>query len=352
MLVRNSLIASAALVSFALSPARCPGQVTASDHRIYVQHQPVSITGGNSSLRRRVRSPSWDTTLLVAPRIVNQLPGRTYRMRASRDIVAVSDERGNVLAFDRVGKQRWFRSLTDGRYVNGMAVRSDTVWLLDRAEPQFTLLTSGTAATSVRLSRAGTLAGFLPLASGDIVGCESGEVPPCTAFANNGRWDAQLPFIWQDIRKLNRLGRASVLASDPESDQWVYAFSMGDGWLAFKHADAMPFVGAFIEHHEFPDIIVDSTRGSITAKLGSFRTFVLDLAVSRGTMTVLFKSDDGHKYLDQYDLATGAYRGSLPADPQTTKISIIGDTYYLLLSSPLRLVGLRERAGRRKSAGP
>ena len=269
---------------------------------------------------------------------------RPKRIHANGKGIGLSDEAGGVAVFDTRGRVKWTARAGDIGYVADARLRGDSIWLLDRAANRLLTVPKPPGKPErIGLQRVGTLIQMVPLSGGRVIACQYEETPPCVVAGVSNPLPQPVSIPWPDYGRLHRLMRAATVGSDPRSDRWVFALSQGDGWLAFDGDKSMPYVGHFVEHHDFPDVIQDSSRAQVNSELARRRLFVLGATVADSFVTILFKSDDGKRYVDQYSYASGTYTRSMLADEHAIDVAAHGGVLYVLASSPVRVLVMRVR---------
>jgi hypothetical protein len=124
------------------------------------------------------------------------------------------------------------------------------------------------------------------------------------------------------------------------SSKWVFAFSSGDGWFLL---DSLGVVGGrrlYPEAVTFPTMVEEVARqGEVThtiRRLSEPRFAALSVAVTRDRVWMAFAGEGPQRgrLLEEYDLATGAYRRSLLL-PRPGRVFVWENRVLLYANDPL-----------------
>ncbi len=267
--------------------------VTNGGHHAVVLHPGVSVPHPAADQRRVAPAQRWDTTLFISPGALKPLSGPPRLLRASESSIVATDDHGGIASFDKRGKLRWSTVVKDATPVRDAAISGDSVWLLRRNDQlAYVVGPDGHVARTVQFRRTGELGLIAPLGSGAIIVCQIFELPPCLETDAAGAIRTPVALQWKDFGRLHPLMRSALLGSESRAGRWVFVLSQGDGWFAYDNATPMPFIGHFIEHAEFPDVISDTAGSQITSELARFNFMTLGVAVADSVVSVLFKSAD------------------------------------------------------------
>lgn len=330
-------------------PARVAGAQTAATpgHGVIVRHPGATLPRPATPQQRRFTKARWDTVIVVPAATLRAFLGKPEQIVATNRQLVIDDAGGRLVSFSLRGKLRWKLDRANEGQLAHIRLSGDTVWALSRGEPRVTVIAPDGTARTFALRGAGTVRATAPASGGGIVACQFAEAPPCDEVAPDGRVGKSIPIQWAGFSRLHPLMRASVIASDPASERWVYALSQGDGWFAYDGTRPQPYVGYFVEHDDYPDVVSDTSRFRSEDELARLRLFALALAVHDSTVSVLFLSSDDHRYIDEYDFRTGRYLRSMRLPQHAFGIAVSGRTYFILRAAPYEVIAVRERKGRR-----
>ena len=312
------------------------------NRNVYVVHPAVSVTGAEPGTRITAQWRADTLAVFDSARLEQLGVARPRRIHLAGEGIALTNDLGGIVVLDARGRRKWSKTTRDIGYVSDARMRGDSVWLLDRRSNSPVVVLPGSGQPQpMAVQRVGTLTSMVPLTRGRFVLCQYSEMPPCVYLSDPKALPEPIAIKWSDFGKLHRLMRTLSIGMDAKSDRWVMALSQGDGWFAFDANIPLPFVGHFIEHHEFPDIITDSTAARVTSELARHRLYVLGATVGDSLVSMLFKSDDGKRYIDQYRYSTGEYVRSILAPSDAVDVVASERVLYVLASSPLRIITLR-----------
>jgi hypothetical protein len=300
---------------------------------------------------RVIREVTWDTLL-----VVESLPEDTAffdvrRIAADAHGIRVLDGSGyRVALVDWEGRIRWHagrRGSGPGEFANPRALAVDgggTSWVLDVETHRI---------TGVDLD--GRLIAELPLFDLDFVPHEFGVDGPGDRFffarpdggirpvelRRDGRARSGPRIRFPGSRDAPGLALQGDIHSEPGSDRWVMALSMGDWLLRFQGLEVLDPLRPWVE--EVPlatvEVTVEGTPGSGTF---SRTQQVVDPvfaaqggAILGSRILVRFGGRTGyrHRLLEIYDLDDGTYRGSLLL-PSTGWVAAWDDRIVLGRNTP------------------
>jgi hypothetical protein len=293
----------------------------------------VPACGGAADLpdreERVIREVSWDTLLVVESGPDDSLLFDVRRVAADRHGIRVLDGSGyRVAMVDWEGRLRWYagrRGSGPGEFSNPRALAVDgegRSWVLDVEAHRIT-----------GVSTDGRIEAEVPLFELEFVPHEFAVDGPGERFffarpdegirpvevRRDGRVRSGPRVRFPGSRDAASLALQGDVRSEPGSERWVMALSMGDGLLRFRGLEVLGPLRPWVE--EVPlatvEVTVEGNPGS-----GNFsRTQrVVDPvfaaqsgAVLGSRVLVRFggRTEHRHRLLDIYDLDEGSYRGSL-----------------------------------------
>jgi hypothetical protein len=300
---------------------------------------------------RVIREVTWDTLL-----VVESLPEDTSffdvrRIAADSHGIRVLDGSGyRVALVDWEGRIHWYagrRGSGPGEFSNPRAVAVDgegTSWVLDVATHRI---------TGVDLR--GRLVAEVPLSGLDFVPHEfgidgsggrfffakpDGGIRP-VELRRDGSVRSGPRIRFPGSRDAPSLALQGDIHSEPGSDHWVLALSMGDWLLRFQGLEVLDPIRPWVE--EVPlatvEVTVEGTPGSgnfsRTQRVVDPVFAAQDGAVVGSRILIRFggRTGDRHRLLDIYDLDDGTYRGSLLL-PAAGWVAAWGDRIVLGRNTP------------------
>jgi hypothetical protein len=165
---------------------------------------------------------------------------------------------------------------------------------------------------------------------------------------------------WNGFADLHPLARQGVLANN-RTNNWIFAFSYGDGWFAFRGVAARDFVGRYVDYRPFPEVIIQKMGDQTDAGLSEFTPCTAcSVAMTDSSVFLLAGGSKRtmQRIVDEFSVANGAYRGSFELPAAAVSIAINNGVYYVITraaeGSPRRLLALRphSRAARAATSIP
>jgi hypothetical protein len=317
----------------------------------------VSLWGGRESspIEREIVSEQWDTlwTRVGGPR--DTLLMRPLWMAASDAGLHIYDGGANrLLAFDPYGRVRWtfgrkgpgpseFRGVRDIKVTPG-----GDILVLDPRNSRITRLTpDGRVRTQIPLRTAGHAEQMVALDRDRILLLTTSPTDPFVIIDQFGKVGNRFTLPWEGFDRLHPIARQGYLAG--ENGRWVFGFSMGNGWFAYEDTAAAPFVGQYVEHTEFPQMLRVEDGDGVLNKMAEYSACSgCSISLTDSMLYVHFGGYTPYHLavVDRYTVSSGQYQGSYLLPAQARAISISGNTIYALIENPYPTVlALRPRRG-------
>lgn len=284
--------------------------------------------------RRIWRRGGVDDTLLIRP----------LRMQGHEDGLYVLDlQAQRILSLDREGRLEWsfgspgegpgeFRRARDLR----MGAGGDRIYVHDPDNGRITVLDrSGELDRMISIRAAGRSETLVVVGDSAFVLITGAAEDPVAVLDVDGRVVHRGSLPWDGFSDLPHLARQGSAATD--GDRWVYGFLLGNGFFPFEGLDSLGYVGRYVEHTDFPPVVVRREGSRTTRRLE--RPPICSgcsLTLSDGTLYVLFggEGDDRRRLVDLYRWDDGRYLGSYRLPAPATAIHVHGDRIYLLTDLP------------------
>lgn len=303
---------------------------------------PVRRLGGRAFL-----AAQWDTLWVVESSLQDTLLQRPVTLAATDDGVYVLDPGGHrVLAFDLEGKLRWTYGRKGGgpdefNFPISLEAQGGEVYILDRGNARVTVLDrDGKVVRRTPIREESRVDGIVPLDGGRLVLVTSDAERPIVVVDPDGKPLSRSAMPWEGFASLHDIVRQGRVAND--GGAWAFAFSSGDGWVAFSGTEPTGVTGRFVEHVEFPEVKQEVHRSrdetALSTRLAGPPVFAAwSVSLSDSVLYVHFggRTPLQLRIIDAYDWANGAYLGSFELPEAVSKVSVRGDRFYLLRTSPL-----------------
>ncbi len=195
--------------------------------------------------------------------------------------------------------------------------------------------------------------GVAALSSGDFVLDTNRRADPWILVSADGQQDSvEVP--WSGFATMHFIQRYGNVAAS-EDDTWVFAFEAGNGWFTFQ-ADTPLEMFPYVEHTEFPEIIVNRSEAGINSRTTwrmtrrpAYSGYAMD--VWKDTMYVLPGGHTPHRLrvLDKYDVRSGRYLHSQTLPDVTDSFAVTGDRVFVLDKRELhpQVISLRLKGAER-----
>jgi len=303
--------------------------------------------------RRQFITQHWDTLWTVGGSEQDSLLLRPYLLSAAEGAVYVFDAAAKrVVAFGDDGKLRWTLGSngagpSEFRGARDLKASPEGIFVLDPRNNRIARLgADGTWRGAVPLTAAGHAEQMAPL---DGSGFVLLTMNPDSAFVevdSSGSVLRRFSLPWEGFSRLDALARQGYIAA--ENGQWVFGFSIGDGWFAYDRARPSGEPRAYVEHTEFPEVAKEQAPQGASTKLTEYNACsACSMSMDGNTLNVHFggyTGAPGKRYLDRFNVRSGKYLGSyvLPASAQVVEVE--GDRVYVLAEDPYPiLLALRPR---------
>lgn len=291
------------------------------------------------SARRAVRGDS-------APRFVVADNGRVYVFDEDSRSISALDAHGQ-LAWD-LSKDRP-KSKPLGRGIDIKLAPDGTLHVLDPENSRIVVVSrSGKIAREIPLAKSPRIAQIAFLDSGQIVLMPIlGE--RLTIIDGMGKVLREVSLPWPGFARLAPLARQGGVASNGKGD-WVFAFSLGDGWFSFHNTNALPFSGKYVEYRPFPAVDVLKYGNNVDSGLAEYSPCTgCSVALTNSSMYVLAGGSKSslQEVIDEFDLQSGLYVRSYQLPSRMIAIAVFGGVHYVITPGPNgRVIALRSRSAK------
>lgn len=308
----------------------------------------VPMWAHGTEQERRITVTKWDTVRAITGPTLDTLLKGSFLMAVDRNRYYVySSLRRQLIAIAPSGKVEWTSS--SGAFGNVRDMRlgsSGEVLLIDTDGHQIHVVSASGKATKIPLEQTTRLEKVVRLQNGKFLVYSPDAAEPFTVAGSSGQSEAHLPVPWKGYSDMLPLARQGTVVSDQSGRRWAFLFAFGDGWFGFDNTRPEAFLGRFIEHTDFPQIIIDSTRSRESMRLGKPTLTSIGGYINKDTMSVLFggRSENRRRLIDRYLLGTGEYVETylLPSAPDA--IAAQGANVVVFSTEPhAALVTLRPR---------
>lgn len=160
-----------------------------------------------------------------------------------------------------------------------------------------------------------------------------GKNSPVLQVDSLGHEPSEVPLAWPGYAQMNPLVRGGgLLQGDPASGRWLLALTDGNGWFGFRGARALPFVGKYVEHTEFPNLVVRKD-GRFLESTGHSAQGV---AIADSTVAFLFAGlgDSAYRLVDRYRFEDGRYLGTLLLPRPVNGLAVADGDYFVVFNNP------------------
>ena len=269
---------------------------------------------------------------------------RPLRMQGYEGGVLVLDAQAQrVVAFDRNGELEWtFGSAGEGpgefRRARDLRLGSsgDRIYVHDPELGRITVVdTAGRWIRGIPARSAGRSETLVPLGDSLFVLVSGAPEDPVEVLDPEGRIRLRTNLPWDGFEDLPRLSRQGTAATD--GNRWVYGFLLGNGFFGFEGLDPLPYSGRYVEHTDFPTIIVQRSGNRTTRTLAEPPICSgCSLTLNDGILYVLFGGggSDHARIIDLYRWRDGEYLGSYEIPVAARWIHAHGDRFYVLADVP------------------
>ena len=172
--------------------------------------------------------------------------------------------------------------------------------------------------------------GVAALSSGGVVLDTNRPADPWLLVSTGGQQDS-VAIPWSRFAEMHFLQRYGNVAAS-ENDTWVFAFEAGNGWFSFE-ADKPLGTYPFVEHTEFPEIIVNRSGNSTMWRMARRPAYsAYDVDIWQDTMYVLPGGHTPHRLrvLDKYEVSSGRYVYSQTLPNVADGVAVTGDRVFVL----------------------
>jgi len=298
---------------------------------------------------RQIEPASWDTLAFVEMAAEDTLLFSTNDMMASSRGLWVLDRIGSRVAhFDWDGELQWYAGRAGGgpgELLNPRTLAVDThdrVWVLDMGNHRITGFgPDGRMVEEVSLQNLDAVIHTMAVnASGDrFFGMTLGDRLQPVAVDLDGRVETGPRIRLRDAGAASSLAFQGYGRGAGLDDQWVYAFSTGDGLFRLDGVEVLGERVRYPEWVPFPETHVqrqeDGERVGTITRLAEPSFSAGDVVVADGRILVRFRGegDDAGRLVDIYDLASGDYLHSVRL-PRPARMTAWEDRMVLAWNDP------------------
>lgn len=304
-------------------------------------------------VQRQVLTAEWDTLLHLGGSADDTLLLLPLRMAATPTGVAVYDmATEQVSYFGLDGIRRWvFGRQGSGpdEFRRARDLKADgagRLFVLDPQNLRVTVLDSlGTVVRRVPLRSVGHAERLVILKDGRMIFLTLNPIHPLVVTDSTGEVLDRLAMPWAGYARLNSLQSQGMLGFQPGSDAWVFGFSYGNGWFAFRGTDP-GLTGRFIEHTPFPGMLTRTEGDARQERLSTPTLAAVGLSVLDSLVYVHFagRTRMANRAIDLYRLETGDYVGSYRLPRAAVSVAVAPDRIYIQAHDPYpELLALRPR---------
>lgn len=271
---------------------------------------------------------------------------------AARRVVALSAADGSVAwRYGRSGSgPDEFRGVRDLKVIRELGVA-----VLDARNNRITVLNArGGVRTRVPLDRVGHAEQMAPLAGGEFVLLTMAPDSPFVMVDTAGMVLRHAMLPWPGYARLDPLARQGFIAGDG-AQNWVFGFSMGDGWVRYDGTSPRSSLVRYIEHTEFPRVEHQEDGGQFSSRIAAYEACsACSASIRNSTFYVHFGGhEEPRRIVDLYDLGTGRYVESERLPVEATVVEGAGDRRYVLAANPFPvLLALKPAGGENPPPAP
>jgi hypothetical protein len=300
---------------------------------------PPGFAGGD----RRILDVHLDTAFVVLSALEDTiLTFPRHAARASDGTVYVTDRGTKVVAFDSLGTLLWSYG-RDGegpeefRNISGIHLHEDLLYLPDAHNNRIAVVsTAGEFQRYIFPAEPIMLSQMVRLQDGRIAALSLGRLDGAdiVILKENGSLSATERIPLDGHTRLPSLASQGRLAQD--GDQWVFAYSLADGWAMFDADSATGVVSRFIEYIAPPEV-VGGEESQRLARPGAVVCTACGLSLSDSIVYVLFggRTPENGAIMDLYDSADGGYLGSILLPDRAYGITVSDQRLVMLMHRPV-----------------
>jgi hypothetical protein len=327
-------------------------QLTSCDNsRRASERQPQLFEGVDGEASRSFISVGWDTiwsyggvddTVLQHPAEPRVLNDTLYVIdRVAQRVVAVDGNGRLAMVVGGVG-----RGPGEFRNVRDLQLSPDgRVYLNDPDNGRIAVLsTNGTVIQHIPTGAVPHAESMALLSNGHIALITVADSLPIRVVDHAGNVVGAFDMPWPPFATLSiisKQGRTAV-----SGDRWAYLFSQGNGWFAFADTTSVVSAGRYVEHADFPKVVVTGTSRSMLAPRPCT---ACSATVINDTLYVHFggQGPDALSVVDVYSVDLGKYSYSfrLPFKADAVAVGAMGAVYAVVQDPYPRIIALRPQKG-------
>ncbi len=265
-----------------------------------------------------------------------------HSVRAPDGTVYVTDRGNKVIAFDTMGVVRW----TFGRggegpeefeNINDLRLHEGLLYLPDAGNNRIAVVdTAGEFKRYINPAVSIVLSQIVRLEDGRIATFSFGgiEGDNIVILNDDGTLSATAAIPLPGYKDLPVLASQGRLAQD--GDQWVFGYSLSDGWAMFDGDSATGVVSRFIERIRTPEVVKTGSTEALVSP-GTTVCTACSLTMSDSIIYVLFggRTPENRAIVDLYDFADGGYLGSFLLPDRAYEISVSDGQLVMLMLRPV-----------------
>jgi hypothetical protein len=316
-----------------------------------VQVQPV-LWEADAQAQRRFVALQWDSLWSIGSENDTLLFGAGAWDAGPAGLYVYEYHDRKILAIGHDGVIRWSVGRPGGgpgEFRSGRDLKVDAegnILLNDPQNGRITIVdTTGRIRDHIQIADQPHAEVFAPLADGRIALVTAGGEAPVRFLSRQGRDVARADIPWKPFTQMSLVAKQGISVADGQ--RWGYLFSMGNGWFPYLGDRPDGYIGRFIEHSDFPDLVVSVGQDSRTLAMLRRQPCSACSASLRGdTLYVHFGglTADSYGIVDLYAWSSGSYLHSIRLPRKTARLAVWDDHFYTQDEMPYpRIVAWRSR---------
>lgn len=165
---------------------------------------------------------------------------------------------------------------------------------------------------------------------------DAGSEHPFAILSREQTADTSLVVPWPGFYLLKDMQRQVGIAAG-ENGRWALFFLLGNGWFAFDGTVPLAVRGRYVDHREFPELLVRRRGDRVQTTFKSFAPCTgCDAMLARDTLWVLAGGSNATKRerLDAFDVGSGKYLVSLRLPGPVRAFTFMHDTLIVAPDDP------------------
>lgn len=193
----------------------------------------------------------------------------------------------------------------------------------------------GSVLRRIPLNAVGHAEQMAPLAGGRVALVTENADSAVVVLDSAGSIEGRIAIPWNAYQQLEGLSRQGYVAA--RNGNWVFGFSIGNGWFGFQDARARTESGRYVEHTAFPRVVTSNGPHGSMKQLAEYNPCsACSLSLSDSILYVHFGgyTDARKKVLDRYRLTDGEYLGSWELPAEAMVVEVVRNTVFTLAEEP------------------